>query len=813
MKRPLPLRRAARLLGVACFAGWAMTAAAAPALRSASIRFGMTPAIPQDAFAQFNFTVENPDPEPAEAVVTLQPEGPGPVYSKLVRIGPEALLEDRLLITTSGTENYEAIFTRSRGLPDKEKVVTRLETARRATLFLINDDYDFTGASDLIRASGVLRNVRMTSVRAALAPDHWMGFGDALLVVMVAPNFREMNQWQMQAVRDFVQRGGTLLWIKPEGMLAAADTGLRDLLPVVPLRTRRVEDFSFLRHLLPPAAEPAAPLLEPEGLLFLESLPAGEGVTTQAMGEFPVCRWRRSGLGTVGALAFDPCQKFFQRNGLYVPLWNHALAWATHAPADASRGGDRAFARLLELVSGFRIPGVGPVQAIIFGYLAVLALLLFIGFRFRREAVAWVLMACVGLALTGGIFYAAQRLATRQSRQTITAITLAAWADQHLSGRQDLSLFSRGDTRPTLTAADTHASFYPWASRSYAGMAERESWTTPLRSIRRDGLSAVENISVQALRPRKLTLAFRADAPLLPAGDATLRHGPEGPQLAPFTLPAGTPPPRHAFLVQAGGLTPLALDGLRLDASGSRAGLLTVDQALIAARDYLATVRAPFPCVALISTLDAPRPRLFAVSEGAFSEFEYRCTLLPLTQELLPGPALVPPAAVVYEPADARARLLLNPEGEWVESHLRGEVEWVALHAVLPPLLAGLQPDRVEVDLEISNPGGNVVASVELFDPRRQPAKAPGKIAELPAGRMPAAFAGAAGTQFRFTGFAAAGGSPIDPATGRLGVLLLLSQKKILTNPMDVERANRWKINSLQVTVRGEQTGPDTKRY
>lgn len=788
----------------------ALTADAEPSLRSASIRYGMTPAIPADAFAYLNFTVENPDPTVRDATVVIEPEGGGPVYAKTVRIGPQAVLEDRVQIVTSAVESYEAGIWYEGNRIAKDKVATRLETAGRLPFFLLNDDYDFSGASDLIRAKNVLRQVRMTSVRASSAPDTWSGFGEAAAVVLVSPKVMEMSQTQMQAVRDYVRRGGTLLWISPEAMLYAASTPWRDLLPVTPLRLRRVEDFGFMRSWRLPgtgAPDGMPDLQDPNGILFLESVAEGDGVTTLSMGEFPVCRWKRYGLGTIGCVAFDPCQKFSQRQGLFVPVWNHVLSWATRAPVGSAKGGEEGFNRLAGLRSGFLIPGVGLVQQIIFGYLAVVLLFLFLGFKARRESLAWVVSALASVGVTVAIFLEAQNLAVRRPAQELSSISVASWNEDQLLGEKLLFLFSKSDLRPSLTATDSLSTFYPLVTHSATGLGTREQWTNPLRNSRENGLSSVDKLSIQALKPRKLAMTLRASTVPLPPSPPRLTYGETGLKLETWAGPA-TPPATYAFLSFGNGLLPLQWQDGTLTGPTKPGSLMRLDSTELAAETFLRTMEMPRPCVVYISSVETQTPTQVHMQEGGFSEVEYRLTLLPLQQDVPAGVFALPPELARIEPGDSRSRLILR-DGNWQDSHLRSESEFVLLQAVLPPALADARVLKATVQLQASNPGGNVLFDVALFDPREEARKGTtGMFMPPPHAVAPVR---SSGELYEFDNLGQT--TLLNPQTGRLGVMLVLKQKRLLTNPMDVERVNRWNVNRLRVSLVIDRTGCEARKY
>ena len=112
--------------------------------------------------------------------------------------------------------------------------------------------------------------------------------------------------------------------------------------------------------------------------------------------------------------------------------------------------------------------------------------------------------------------------------------------------------------------------------------------------------------------------------------------------------------------------------------------------------------------------------------------------------------------------------------------------------------LAAIDPQAFVNFTILSNPGGNVEYAVLLQDPAKPLPKATATGSTAPPGV--AATSRRANT-FVFTGLAQK--ALVNPQTGRLGILLYFTQKRALTDMMDAERVNRWRVNSLRVTVLG----------
>lgn len=772
-----------------------------PKIFSTSLRYGLTPTLPAHTLASFNFTLENPANVEATVTIALEAEDGGNVFGKTLRIGPKAVIEDRCIIMVSPTENYKSTLTWKGNQITSDKCVIRLESGNRNPLFFINDDLDFAGTTALTKNPAIIRPLYLTTVRASNVPQNWAFFGDAVALVMVKPAFAEMNPLQVQALLDFVRHGGTMIWITPEGMMEAANTPFKDMLPVVPFRVRRTEDFKFLEAWRPASAPAMAPAawLVPEGIPFLESIATGDGVTTITQGDFPVCRFRRYGLGTVGMIAFDPCSEYSQKSAFYVPLWNHMLTWGSRHPVASGKGGYVQQSRLLGQLSGFPIPQLSVIQLLLGSYLGGVAFILLLGFLLRRHVTAWMIVAVAGIILTIGIFQGAYRLAVNRRSQVATSIDLRAWSDGRIQGEKTISLFSKDDDRPTLQAGERLSLFYPLSTSTQLGIyARRDAFAQPLRVTRDTDRSVIDKLQIQALKPRKLCQAYAENAPDMPILPE-LQWGADDVKLKDWQIPEGFPPPEYGFMVLPGGVRPLVIKGRDCRDGGTSTGGLRLDTVATEAQGYLQSLRLPTPCLAFVNTSTDQQPRKFAVTgaKSAFFENEYTITVVPLTQTMEKARIRVPAEFVALMPAEAHTRLVLR-DGNWVDSTLRGNETYPVAAQIPLTVAATLTADEVLVDADISNPGGNVECTVMLQD-RSKPLPKPGvEGTQPPPGIAPTS---RRGTSYVFTGLAKQ--RLLDPQTGRFGVLLYLQQKKPLTDMMDAERVNKWKVTSLRVSITG----------
>ena len=786
-----------------------------PSIGSALLRFGRSPVIPAYSWGAFLYRLDNPDSHPVDAVVSLQPtHGHIRVYEKAVRIPAHSSLIDQALVAAGATDGYEATLSVDGVVVGRDEVVVRPKM-RDGVVVLLDDRGETPGVSDLAREETLIRNVVVTRCPGETAPTHWAGYASASLVAVVEPDGDRMSGAQIRALTDYTARGGTLVFLSPEGVMALQSTPLRDLLPVVPLRLRPVEElpeldawgadhFGLLAGSGGTAPDSRPRLYWAKGTTFLEGLVAGDGVTTLRYGTFPACRWRRYGLGTVGVCAVSPFTNPVRKSDCFVPLWNHLLAWSLRSvPVSVSpkQGPMREASRRL---TGHRIPGVGAVALTLLLYgLAVLAVLCG-GFLLNRHVSAWGVVSCLGLLLTGGILATAYRQARGRPPYVAALLDVRSVGVGREYGESLVSLFSRRDCAPALSAPDHMGLPRPVDQPAlYSTRRKRREWEPPF-VVRRgmDGVSSVPAFRLRALRPR--LMAYQRSSKVHGQSDSpVLRSSGAMAFAAPWELPPNVGSPRDAWVVLPGGCRPARIAGRTCAYDGTGADVLRLDPVAVSLAEFLGSGQLPAPCLAVTDTAASGLP--CTIGPQAFQETGVSVYLFPLVQAVGPGAVAVPPEQIAIRPADARTRTL-RPGEEWATRTLRGE-QTFEFAAFLPPVLADMELDTVVVHLDLINPGGNVQTSVRLVRSRfrRSPTSgAPPRRTLVPQV--------VDGGRYEFQGGDLR--DVLTTRTGGIGIVLALSPKQFLGDVADTERSNRWRIHSLRVSASGRgPPGAGARRY
>ncbi len=187
-------------------------------------------------------------------------------------------------------------------------------------------------------------------------------------------------------------------------------------------------------------------------------------------------------------------------------------------------------------------------------------------------------------------------------------------------------------------------------------------------------------------------------------------------------------------------------------------------------------------------------------------------SLLPVAFETSGGPITLAPELLRVEPLRGVVRLAMMQDDSLQSLVLRAHQAVQVFDVVLPPIVADLRPDEVTVEVDFANAGGNVVMDVRL---QQAPlALGPGRLDQdsLEAWQAALPAAAVAGGSYHFTGAATA--ALVQPTTGRLRVLLHVSQKRFAALGQDADRSNRWRLNRLRLTVVGSVPKTDqTRRF
>lgn len=784
------------LLLLACSPGaWAK-----PELESVFLSFGKSRAVTANTWGTLSYRLRNPDSAPATVRLRLVPhDGATAIFEFETTIGPQRFLAGRELVTTAPSDKYRMeLYQGQTRLSSYEALASYSDPISRCAVMFLDDNPSFGGVSELGKTPGLLQRVTQTKISAAQAPTHWAGYDDCRIVAIGVPDYSLLDSDRCAALIEYVHRGGTLVFLVPDGTLAAAGTPLADLLPATPLQVRLVEDLPELDAWgARERGSDRAPFASPDGIPFLESTPQGEGITTLSHGDYPVIRWRAIGLGRVGMVAVNPCDELAQRSGCFLAVWNHLLTWAQSPYSLSYRENNTLVPDLMAQLTGHRIPGVGPIARLLFGYAILIAALLTIGYTKRRHATVWIAAAILGVLATGLVFVGAYHQNRGRPQRGATILAFATNSGARTAAQAAIGLNSRGDSRPTIASADGDVQLrnLPAVTR---GM-RKQSGEAPVLVHRVQDLSTAPNLEIRALKPR--TFAAVCTLPPKEAPTTPLHLGPTGLSIEPTSLPAWLPSSSlHAFAILPNGLYRVRLG------DGQIQSLITTDRSLrldpfqTQLAELLASGRFPSPSLAVVHRW-SPTSFELPLDLEDFSQQGYVVQFLPVRLELAAGEVEVSAECIQVVPHDGFTRSYLQNRELAVVRH---PVQFLDFDAVLPPWLLGIQPTTVDVELVTTSPGGNITTEVRLALPE-PPSSSPGSTVvtntDHPLWSGACAPAQAEVDTYHF------GPLPsglLSSSTGRCRLLIRLSQKTFVRDATIAERTNSWRFERIRVRLVGQ---------
>ena len=801
-----------------------LAAPAAPRIEGAMLRYGSSPQVLPNSWAYLSYILQNPDSEAAEVVLSVRPNKPGAtVFDKRLTLPPRTRCEGRMAITPAATLQYEvALLFEGRRIDHYEVISSFSRNHDRTRLLFINDGDAIGNTERLVGGAGLTRRARTSAVRALDVPHHWLGFGDAQAVVICSPDFVQMTAQQFRAIAEFTKRGGTLLFIRPRGILDAARTPLRELLPVQPLRIRLVETLPALenwakqywtRRFMPGGGADLTELPTErarlhirEGFSFVESVPYGQGVTTLRQDEFPICRWRRFGLGRVGVFTVNPNTDNMEASAAMFAAWNHFYAWMRRPLVLAHPVSGQTLRDLLQVLTGFDIPSHTVIQTVLAAYFVVLLALLLVGYQRGRHHRAWLLATGTGLLLTAGIFLAAYLQHANRPGKSASMLDLRATTAEHCSGQAILNMFAKTDCRPAFTAPSDTIAFRALAAPEETEDASvRLSMEAPLRVVAMRTENSIPNLSLQALRARTVAAAYRL-APRPPTPTPVLRYGATGTSLEPWPLPAWirAANPR-ALMVCQNGLARIELRNGECVSLTPPDDILQLDLLEQKLERFLGAGLLPQPSLVVSYECDEQGYELPVALQGFQPEGRI-VEIFPLQQEVeTAAPVTLEPRHVRVRPYGPRG-ILLARHGKWLNRVLVRPSEFHELEIVVPPLLSTAWIAEATIRINVSNPGENLQFALRLLPGNAFPAD---KVeARWDLGVEPA---DADGLQFRFRELQQHG--LLNPRTGTIVMLLKASQLQNITDHVEALRANTWRILDVRAALHGTMApSADKKR-
>lgn len=781
-------------VGTALFCG----AADEPFFQAGFPAWGQTPRVCEYHWASVPLTLNNPTDQRQELVVSIRGEAsPEALYSKHVAIGPRAVMQDSLLLVAERDTSYTATLSYADGrvLEVKSLISEHQNPFQAVPAYFVSDFPDLKGVSALAKNKDIGCRLITTRSSGENLPLYVPGYGAAALLVLISVDFEAMNAQQFTAIEEFVAAGGTLMVLGVSTLLEAAETPLEPLLPVTPLRSRRVSTLSALGSWGREDAPVAAPEWE-EGTAMAEAVAKPGSLVVLQEGVHPLITWGQWGLGRVAACSFDPFVEGCRDSQIGTAIWRHLLSGLS-APSISGQAAHRPeLQRCASRLVGFRVPGVDVVRNIMVAYFVLVSGLFILGFVVKRLVYSWLgAMAC-SLGLTVMILAAASRQLEGQAEKSAFVVDLACQTGfgpgTAVLGEKLVNLVARRDDRPDIAGTDPATMIrQPAPAPTHTSSPRR--LPSMFSCVRENNLSRLQRLDVHENKASTFVATYRtlADCEGEPP---VLSCGSEGLSLTPFTIPADIPASgTRAYLILAGGFRHVTVDGreCRLDGSRNRVELDTVAQDF---ERYLATTRLPSPSLVLLYRAPAPSGDI-VYGGGSYAEQRHVLRLIPVTVVAAGDKAIgISAADVVVTPTGKGARALLW-NNEWQETvHHGGDSSFLFL-ARLPLWYRQMELSGARIDLSLTSSADDVKARVELVPYRPGEPGDAGAVESIAAARVD-------GERFIFEGLDAR--RLVNPLDGSVLVKMTVSGRDDAGNQASaVTAGGKWRIRNFEISFAG----------
>ena len=596
--------------------------------------------------AEFECRIVNPDPKPHRVMIRLQ-SASGFTVGQNVN-SPEFEIPPRCAMTCrvpvwSGSDEKVTFSVYEDGVRRPSSVGNECEMKfpdnRTAGVGVLNDLGEVPGNFKQNRF--LSRSLFTVSFRGTSLPRHRAIYRSLHALLILHPDFSLWTSEQFAAVLEYVADGGLAVFADPEGIVAAADTPLAALLPVMPNGIRLI---------------PADRLTGPRRgkslreVKYLDSAALTDRLTDPA--GLTAVRECRYGLGTVRLLPFSPLQDNFPDDPAFA---DRALAGLLNAPVKEQSFS--AFRGPLDKLTGFTVPRTGSVRNILLLYFGLLLLIVILGFRWKRHASAWFACALTAVVATAAILFHVSR--SLGKREALAAVLRVENAFHPGIGKTCFSLFSPAAAATTVQPERSRGLFeaVPLSGLLRFQFGNPDSASPLDLRMMPDDRMQIHDINLAARSSRQF---MENTSPASLPGNAPAWKAPRlrltrtGLRFEPWRAPG--PAPEAVFVLFPNGskLAELSLQGTweMKNTDSAIADPLVEDlrHALEKSHSKL------HPAVVVISKNTRPHPGL----DPKFHVQGKTLTLYPADLRPDPGKVTVPTELVVLSPAETGSRLALD---------------------------------------------------------------------------------------------------------------------------------------------------------
>ncbi|MCJ8328546.1 MAG: hypothetical protein MJH11_00965 [Lentisphaeria bacterium] len=784
---------------------------------SSSVRYLSSARIPAHSWAYLGVTVKNKGDKTDQVKLIFSPKGQRniTIWEINLTIPPHTQYRHEEMVTIGSTEslntktyiNGHLVSTVS----SSESVIRLKDRNDQTILFFEDNDEPSFGVFSKNNGFGV--PVVNTSCRAANAPYHVAGYDNIKLVIICQPDFSSMRSRQFNALLDYVNRGGTLLFAEPKGTLAAWNTPLRKLIPVTPLRIRKLEKITSLKDFK------ANEEVWPKGTDFLESLPR-HGRTVLKHDDFPVFQWSRYGSGRVGFSAFYISDRHLTKknNPTFTALWRHVVSYRSNSKFVSSTE-NKKISMALDTITGIEIEPAEKIRKLIIVYMVIVLILAALGILLKKQSHCWGLMALIAVFMTGFIFQYSNKRMEKLGNANATIIEFKHESTEDASSEQLVSLIVSKEQKMDIYHDDMDYKMraLPPAKFSYNaknfkrklargkkkskmknrratfGDVERgkdEDFRDPMKLTYVDGKTQMLNVNMRNLKPHMFSTLRSYSPQNLSPQFATVKWALDGPQITANNIKFVKP--KDIYLVCENGFFVLELDGQKITIRKKTEAIKTAE--IKALRDYISSGNLSAPLIAVIR--DTANSVDHSLIEKSYNIQARSISFYPVHETGLDEELSLPNQRISFKLKDVLSKQLISPLGDWLPVITNHPTNYI-IDAYLPAGFSRMQIKKLTLEFLADNRLHNL--NYKFFVQNWQSEK---KLQFSKIGEHLYSLEVDDYDQLK---------EYIHPANGQLKVVISISQKTKVKDPVSAARMNKWTIRTINLAVSGKLKSPNMR--
>jgi hypothetical protein len=608
---------------------------------------------------------------------------------------------------------------------------------------------------------------RMTYVHKGRWAEHWSEYSAFDTLVFLDPVFDDNHPLILRAVKDYIKMGGTVIFAHHNGINNAAKSQFEEILPIIPLQNREVNQLPELRKFIG-----SKELYSEMGMTFVDSSPKEGTYVPCAMGELPIIAWKKMGLGLVGAITLSPTQDAFQQGENFKLTWRY-LFKHIQRPADISLLPTNDAKESVNMLNGLTIPGPSVILKYMLIYLVMIVVVFVLLSKFKKPILGWGVAIVISFGMTAVIFNKAYSSADGSKNRTAAVFSQIPVVD-NAPAVQVYSIFSKNNEELDFKAniVDDRFRKLPKVKANFRELNSQGKGSYKAAQIQEviTGSYSSENatlkgLKIQGLSARTFTKISRSH--ISSSDVANLNFGKEELSITSSEFPAELLRAEQIYLCGNSGLIPMELSENKLTAKANSAVHGKADEYLRKLLNSL-KFRSPVLCYSLKGSAEDN------ILDDSFEVNGMNLYMAPLAEDLqgevfIPGEftALIGQSTATY----------IFRENKWNQAlHMGGKTSTYEFAVKVPLGYEDLNISELVVDLEYINQSGNILLAVSHGGKKATKNK---------------------------DGFYHIPVSPKDIRNGQIEITLISDVKVQLTDNLEIHKANSWTVKHLKVGLKG----------